>query len=61
MNEDDEIHFDIVREHCTHERGDDHEEHDPEYCCGCFHFHARGTECPRRGEPCGDYRCCVND
>lgn len=32
------------------------EEHSPEICCGCGHFHS-GGECPQ--EPCGDYRCCI--
>jgi hypothetical protein len=45
-----------TRTHCEH----DGDEHDPDYCCGCAHFHLRWIECPTRGEPCGDYRCCVN-
>lgn len=33
------------------------EEHSPEICCACGHFH-NGEGCPPG--PCGDYRCCVN-
>lgn len=33
------------------------EEHSPEICCACGHFH-EGGPCP--STPCGDYRCCIN-
>lgn len=33
------------------------DEHGPDFCCGCGHFHDGGG-CPQ--SPCGDYRCCIN-
>jgi hypothetical protein len=33
------------------------EEHSPDICCACGHFHD-GESCPQA--PCGDYRCCIN-
>lgn len=27
--------------------------------CGCGHTHD-DTGCPTPGQPCGDYRCCIN-
>jgi hypothetical protein len=43
---------DITDERC-HCRDDDH---DPEFCCNCGHFHPVGT--PHPDGPCGNYLCC---
>lgn len=34
--------------------------HDDDNCRNCEHYHDPSVDCPPPGEPCGDYRCCIN-